>query len=143
MDILSLFSRRHMLLGLGGAAVAGTANARGLGNAGLFAQSLRTVGAGTLGTAGYADWLAQVGSNFTAASGQVLKLASVQAYGSAGSRPAGVRPTGFVARFDIIRGGALPEGSHLVAHGQRGGTFEIFLTKEGASKPLGMRADFN
>lgn len=137
MEVLSKVSRRRILLGLGGAAVASTANA------GLLAQSLRTAGAGTLGTAGYADWLAQVGSNFTAASGQVLKLTSVQAYGGAGSRPAAVRPTGFAALFDIVRGGALPEGRHLVAHAQKGGTFEIFLTKVGASKPLGMRADFN
>jgi hypothetical protein len=137
MEMLSKVSRRHILLGLGGAAVAGTANV------GLLAQSLSAVGTGTLGTAGHADWLAQVGSNFTAASGQVLKLTSVQAYGGAGSRPAAVRPTGFAARFDIIRGGALPEGRHLVAHAQRGGTFEIFLTKAGPSTPLGMRADFN
>lgn len=141
MDILDLFSRRNLLLGLGGtaaaAAFAGAAGAKVVGRTVVVLR--RTV---ALRSAGYADWSAQVGSNFTAHTGHVLRLVDVHAYPRAGSRPRGVRTQGFVARFDIIRGGALPAGRYLVAH-PGGGTFQIFLTKGGPDKPRRMLADFN
>jgi len=136
MDILGLFSRRNMLLGLGGAAATG---------AFVMASGPAWAGGKTdvpLNTAAYDDWSAQVNSNFTAHTGQVLKLVEVQAYPVSGTRPSEVRTQGFVARFDITRGAAMAEGRYLVAH-PRGGTFEIFLTKGGPDKPLRMLADFN
>jgi hypothetical protein len=136
MDIPDLFSRRNLLAGLGGAvalaAVAETAHAK-------------PPAAVALATATYDQWSAQVGSNFTTQTGHVLRLAAVQAYGNfarAAPRPAGVRNPGFVASFDIVRGGALPEGRYLVAH-PTGGTFEMFLTKGGPNMPNRMLADFN
>lgn len=142
MKILNILSRRHVLLGLGGAAVAGAAQAKGLGNAGLLAGSFNA-GANSLQTAGYAEWTTHVGSAFTIDSGHVLKLVNVQAYDRAGARPAEVRKTGFVASFDIVRGDELPEGRHVVAHPNGDGRFEIYLAKAGAGKPLGMLADYN
>ena len=142
MRILNILSRRHVLLGLGGAAVAGAAQAKGLGNAGLFTRSLE-LGTDSLQTAGYAEWTAQVGSTFTTESGHVLKLVSVDAYDRAGARPVEVRETGFVASFDIVRGDALPEGRHVVAQPAGDGRFEIYLAKAGAGRPLGMLADYN
>ena len=146
MDILGLFSRRNMLLGMGGAAVATAASAQASGGAGSFPQLLGPAGQGKSGgpldAAAYDAWSAQVGSRFRAHTGHVLKLVDVQAYSSAGSRPRGVRNQGFVARFDVSRGAALPEGRYYVAP-PSGSPFEILLTKGGPDKPLRMLADFN
>lgn len=131
MEILGQFSRRTMMAGLGGIAIAGAVNV-----------NAQTLGGASLGTANYTAWRARLGSNFTASTGHVLRLVEVQAYARRGTRPAELRPQGFVARFDVVRGGALPEGLYRVAH-PNGGTFEIFLTKGGRDKPLRMLADFN
>jgi hypothetical protein len=144
MDILGLFSRRNMLVGLGGAAAAaGAVSAQAAGGAGV-AGFLKPAGhqAGPLDTATYADWSAQVGTHFKANTGHVLKLAAVQAYPGAGSRPRGLREQGFLARFDIVRGEPLSEGRYIASH-PSGGVFAIFLTKAGADMPLRMLADFN
>ena len=138
-EVLSLFSRRNMMIGLVGGAAATAAVAAMAGAARAQGGGKKAV---ALNTAAYDDWSAQVGSNFTAHTGHVLRLVDVHAYPSADSRPSGVREQGFVARFDITRGGALQSGRYLVAH-PRGGTFEIFLTSGGPVMPLRMLADFN
>jgi hypothetical protein len=146
MDILGLFSRRGMLLGLGGAAAASAASAQAAGGSGYFARLLRPAGRGRSGgplhTASNADWSSELGSVFTTDSGQALKLVDVQAYPRTGARPYGVREQGFVARFDSARGAELPEGRYVLSH-PREGRFEIFLTKGGAEMPQRMLADFN
>jgi len=139
MDIPNLFSRRNLLAGIGGAA-ATVALAEA-----ASAQSKGKTAAVALATATYEQWSAQIGSNFTAHTGQVLRLSAVTAYAAyarAAPRPAGVRNPGFVATLDIVRGAALPSGLYLVAH-PTGGTFEVYLTKGGPNMPLRMLADFN
>ncbi|HYD23792.1 MAG TPA: hypothetical protein VEB68_03280 [Croceibacterium sp.] len=143
VGILGLFSRRNMLLGLGGAAAAGAVTAQPSGGASYFARLLRPSAGranGSLKNGSYADWSAQVGSSFTAHTGHVLKLADVQAFPKRGARPAGGREQAFVARFDVVRGASLPEAIYRVAH-PRGGTFELLLSN--ADKPLKMLAVLN
>ena len=146
MDYLGLFSRRNMLLGLGGATAAGAATVGGGSTASFFEQILRPSEGGrtdvALRSAAYNDWAAQVGSNFTAHSGHVLKLVDVQRFGNKGARPHNLRQQAFVARFDISRGGGLPEELYRVAH-PNGDTFEMFLTKGSPDKPLRMLAVFS
>jgi hypothetical protein len=133
-DILGLFSRRTMLVGASGAAVAAAA---GLGTTtGVLAATV------PLSTAEYNDWLAKVGTNFTAHTGHVLKLVQVERLASSGIRPEPLRDYAFVARFDISRGGGLAEGSYIVTH-PGGTTFQIFLSKGGPDKPARMLAVFN
>jgi hypothetical protein len=142
--ILEQLSRRNMLVGLGGATAAGAAVAVQGGTA-SFAQALGLTGAGgstgDLKNAGYDGWAAQIGSNFSVDTGNVLKLVDVHKSAPQGTRPRSLRPDSFIASFDISRGGELAEGLYRVAHSQ-GGTFDIFLTK-GASNSLRMLAVFN
>jgi hypothetical protein len=143
---VGVLSRRNMLLGLGGATAAAGVVTVGTGAAGPFAEFLRPVAGGrsdaALYAAGYADWRTQVGTNFTAHSGQVLKLVDVQGFSNKGPRPSNLREQAFVARFDIGVGEALAEGVYTVAH-PAGGTFDMFLTKGSPDKPLRMLAIFN
>jgi hypothetical protein len=144
----SLVSRRNMLLGLAGGAVAAggvTVQQTGFGSEG-FAELLRPVGLGrsgvNLATASKDDWALQVGTLFTAQSGHVLKLVDVQGFREPVKRPAGLRAQAFVARFDVASGGALPSGQiHRVNHAD-GGEFDIFLAAGHPSKPLRMLATF-
>ena len=144
--MMGLFSRRNLLLGLGGGAAAGVATFSATRSPTYFAQILRPRGRGrqdvALRSASYDDWMVQVGTNFTAHTGQVLNLVDVQAFSQKGGRPRNIRDRAFVARFDITRGGALPEDLYRVAH-PNGGTFDIFLTRGSPDKPLRMLAVFN
>jgi hypothetical protein len=137
-EVQSHVSRRKVMIGMAGGAAAAAVTLTGAARA----QSGGGKNAVPLVSAGYSTWAGQVGTNFTAHTGHVLKLVQVQAYGSSGSVPAGVRNPGFLARFDITRGSALAAGRYLVAH-PTGGTFEIYLSKSGPTYPMRMLADFN
>lgn len=134
-----IISRRTMIAGAGGAAAAAAVGIAGSDAVSDFASSLKGApakGGGNvaLSSGGYADWLAQVGTNFTVSSGQVLRLSGVSAWPNNGPRPAGLRGQAFVARFDLRTGSKLADKIHRVAH-PTGGTFDIFLTnseKKGA-----------
>jgi hypothetical protein len=147
VQVRSHLSRRNMLIGLAGgaAATAGTLATHGFTESASFANLLRPVGLGPSGaplaTAGYADWANQIGSSFTAHSGQVLKLVDVQGFPQKGARPGNLRDRAFVARFDISKGASLSEDLYRVAHPE-GGTFDIFLTQDSPDKPLRMLAVF-
>jgi len=144
----SLVSRRNMLLGLAGGAVAAggiTVQQTGIGSE-SFAELLRPVGLGrrgvNLATASKDDWALHVGTFFTAQNGHVLKLVDVQGFRERTKRPAGHRAQAFVARFDIASDGARPgEGIHRVNHAE-GGEFDIFLAPGHPSAPLRMLATF-
>lgn len=145
---MSLVSRRNMLLGLAGGAVAAggiTVQQTGIASEG-FAELLRPVGLGrrgvNLATASKDDWALQVGTFFTAQTGHVLELADVQGFRERGKRPPGLRAEAFVARFDVARGGALPDAQLLTVNHTEGGTFDMFLTAGDPSKPLRMLAVF-
>ena len=136
MAVDSAISRRGVMAGLGGAAVVAVVAESG-------AQAARVQL--ELANADYTQWASQIGSNFTAHTRQVLRLVEVRPYGNAsraGPRPAGVRDPGFLACFDVVRGGAMAAGRYLVAH-PVGGTFEMFLTNAGPNLPLRMLAEFN
>lgn len=147
--ILDLFSRRNILLGLGGATAAtvGTVAGTSSGGAELFAQLLRPGGRGRRGVAlrnaERDDWSVQVGSLFRAETGHVLKLADVQGFPERSARPKQLRDSAFVARFDITSGGPLPgDLMYRVRHGE-GGEFNLFLAAGDPAKPLRMLAVFN
>ena len=146
-SIVGLFSRRNMMVGLGGAAAtAGIAQAQANGSAAAFGQLFKPTAPGSknaaLKTGGYGDWAAQIGSSFTTHSGHVLRLVDVQGFANKGGRPSNLRDQAFVAGFDILRGSALPEGLYRVAH-PGGAAFDIFLTKAGPANLLRMNAVFN
>ncbi|HEY6815927.1 MAG TPA: hypothetical protein VI168_10345 [Croceibacterium sp.] len=144
----SLMSRRNILLGLaGGAAVAGGVTVQQTGGVGDFADRLRPAALGrrgvNLANGTKADWALQVGTFFTAQTGHVLKLTSVQAFPERGRRPAVLRPGSFVARFDITSGGALQAAQFLRVNHAEGGAFDMFLTGGNVARPLRMLAVFN
>jgi len=144
-QVSSLVSRRNILLGLAGGIAAGAANTP------LFAKNLQAKAAaltpggskGTaLGTATSDDWTAQVGSLFTAETGQVLQLTGVQLLAGKGTRPTYLRQQGFVTRFDVVSGGAMAEGTYRFRH-KDGGTFDMHLAPAGSGQTLHMLAVFN
>jgi hypothetical protein len=145
---LSLFSRRNLVFGLVGTAAIGTVAAtQRITGSDLFARLLRPIGLGQRGvplaTANYDDWAVQVGSLFTAHTGQVLKLADVQRFPERGRRPAGLRTRAFVARFDVIRGGALPDSSIARFNHPEGGVLDLLMSSGDPAKPLRMLAVLN
>jgi hypothetical protein len=147
-EVRSHLSRRNMLIGLaaGGVATAGTVATQGFAESGSFASLLRPIGRAPSGLplryASYRDWKAQIGSRFTAHSGQVLELVDVQAFSHEGDRPSTIRDRGFVARFDIVKGAALPDDLYAFAEAG-GGVFDMFMSNAGPDKPLRMLAVFN
>jgi uncharacterized protein DUF6916 len=142
-------SRRRMVVALGGAAVGVgallaaplrsliTTKARELANAVPLLR--RTV---NLATAGYDDWLAQVGSTF-AGGVYSLRLAGVAPLNSAGARPAGLRARAFALNFDLA-GGRTMAGDliYTISHPQYG-PLQIFLSATGPQTPARMLAVFN
>ena len=145
---LSLFSRRNLVFGLIGTAAIGTVAAtQRITGSDLFARLLRPVGLGRRGvplaSATYDDWALQVGSLFTSHSGQILKLADVQRFPERGTRPAGLRNRAFVARFDVIRGAALPDSSITRFNHPEGGVLDLLLSAGDPAKPLRMLAVLN
>ena len=139
--IVDQFSRRSMLVGIGGAAAVGAAAVQSTGTSSI-AQALGVAGAGGLKSAGYAAWSAQVGSTFKASTGHVLKLVDVHKVASKGARPSALRADSFIASFDVVRGGALADNLYRIGHPE-GGAFDVFLTTGGRSTASRMLAVFN
>ena len=141
-DFLSLFSRRFLLFGLGSAAVGGAAfKFRTTEDFSVLLRGPKGRKGVRLATAERPDWAAQVGTFFTADTGQVLELTDVQGFPTSGERPDNLRDSAFLARFKIKDGGAMIDGElRRVAHPD-GGTFDIFLTA--GSDPTRMLAVFN
>lgn len=148
-NTMSLLSRRNLVLGLAGTAAVGvtvgTVSTQGSEGADAFARLLEPVGLGSRGvqlaTGSVHDWRLQVGSKFTAQTGHVLQLANVQSFPDS-ERPEGLRDRAFVARFDVVQGGALPGSqTYRVSHGE-GGTFDMHVTSGDPAKPLRMLAVF-
>ena len=146
LDIFSLFSRRNLLVGLfGTTAAAAAGGVMHFRSPEEFSRVMRPRGRGRrrvpLGTAAHKDWAAQVGTLFTAQTGQVLELTDVQGFQEKNERPEGLRDSAFVTRFEIKRGGPL-QGDRIYrfAHA-KGGTFEIMLAT--GSDPLRVSAIFN
>ena len=141
-------SRRRMVAILGGAVVAVGAvfaapikslvetGARELANT---AAGKRTI---VLATAGYNDWLAQVGTTFST-SGYNLKLIGIAPLISSGVRPAGLRDRAFALNFDVAAGRTMAgELIYTISHPQHG-PLQIFLSATGPQTPARMLAVLN
>jgi hypothetical protein len=145
MALDSRLSRRGMVVGLAGTAAAGTVAVQQSTGVKAFRELLRPTdkaigGLLAKGTSG--DWALEVGSHFTVHTGHVLKLIDVQRYPKKDRRPRNIRSRGFVARFDVVKGGVLPANTiYRVNH--RSGAFDIFLTAGKPNRPLRMFAEFN
>jgi hypothetical protein len=140
--IESLFSRRNMLLGLGGAATMGGLAVTQTGQSqvqkfkDLLWQSRPGKRFVRLATATVDDWALQVGTTFKASTGHTLKLADVRQFDHQNKRPAGLRDRAFVAGFEVVSGtGALAEQLLLRVSHPEGGTFDMFLTAAAPDKP--------
>lgn len=144
MDIFSLFSRRNILVGIFGTAVAAGGAFR-FTSPEEFSLLLRPRGRGRrrvpLHTAARDDWAAQIGTLFTADTGQILELTDVQGFPEKGERPDGLRESAFSVQFEIKRGGAFGDDRIRRFRHAEGGVFDILLTRE--SDPLQTYAIFN
>ena len=126
-------SRRNILVGAAGAAVCAIVATPLLrpvvGDRArrLLASNPITRRFVSLDDAGQAEWAAQVGTVFTASTGQRLRLAGVRPFESPGERPAGLRRSAFAAFFDVAGGAAMAgDVIYTLAHPQYGPT-RVFL----------------
>lgn len=122
-------SRRNILVGAAGAAVCAIVATPLLRP--VMGDRARRLLAGhpitrrfvSLDDAGEAEWAAQVGTRFTASTGQRLRLAGVRAFPSPGPRPAGLRQSAFAVFFDVADGAAMAQNViYTLAHPQYGST---------------------
>ena len=142
------FSRRNILVGLAGIAVAGVVATSRLFPAGersarrLLASNGFTRRFLSLADAEAGEWAMQVGSVFALDGGQRLKLAGIRPLMSAGTRPPEVaRERAFLAVFDVLGGAAIPADLIHTAHHRQYGRLPLFLSASGS--PRVMHAVFN
>lgn len=144
MEILELFTRRSLLMGLG-VAGAGAATTGGFSSLEFFRKLLRPNSGGRknvqLATAEFNDWSLQIGSQFTTHTGHELKLTDVQAFTDRRDRPDALRDRAFVARFKIEKGGEMGPDLYNVRH-PSGGTFMMRFDPSPEGKPLEIGAVF-
>lgn len=127
-------NRRKMMLVTGGA-VAGASALMAAPFRDEIASGTRTLVANTVGrsflslaTAGYEEWLAQVGSQFSLGGGTRVQLVGVRALPSAGAKPQGVRRQAFAALFDPLAGRSVaPDLIYTATHSEYGPT-PLFLS---------------
>jgi hypothetical protein len=99
----------------------------------------------SLASAGYDDWLAQVGSTFAIGPGVRIALTGVRSLASGGARPASLgRGTAFLAVFDPIGGATLAGDLIYIAIHPTLGAVTIFLSASpDPATPARMLAVFN
>lgn len=150
-DTESRFSRRNVLLVMGGAVAAAGAFAAIPFRAVITQKARQLVVAMpqlrrlvSLANGSYEEWQAQVGSRFAIGGGQVMQLSGVRALPSAGARPADLgRSRAFVAFFDPLGGTMAPDLIYTANHAQYG-PLQIFLSAAPAQRAAGrMLAVFN
>lgn len=96
----------------------------------------------SLASAGYGEWLEQVGSVFTVAGGYRIKLAGVRPLPSEGERPLHVgRDQAFLAVFEVMDGGTMAGDLIYTANHPQYGSLPIFLSE--SATPNRMHAVFN
>jgi hypothetical protein len=149
----SLLGRRKLLIGLGGVGTAAIA---------LVISPLRPVIAVrarefvrnnpmlrrlmlSLADAGYADWVDQIGTVFTAGGGTSMLLVAVTALNSPGTRPLSLaRDRAFVAKFDVQNRGTMAGDLIYTTVHPRYGAFQMFLSASSdPNLPHRMTALFN
>lgn len=144
---VAALSRRNILFGIAGVAVAGiVATSRLLPSA---EQGTRRLLAGnrftrrflSLAEAGQAEWSAQAGSVFGVDGGYRLRLAGTRPLESGGARPSGTRDRAFLAVFDVLDGASLPADLIYSAAHPQYGPLPLFLSA--TDNPARMLAVFN
>lgn len=141
-------SRRRMVVMLGGAVVAVgavfAAPIKSLVEAGArdLLGSTSAARRVNLATAGYNDWLAQVGTTFST-SGYNLKLIGVAPLISSGTRPAGLRDRAFALNFDVAAGRTMAGDLIYTLSQPQNGPLQLFLTGTGPQTPGRMLAVLN
>ncbi|NBB24502.1 hypothetical protein GVM20_05145 [Porphyrobacter sp. SLTP] len=138
-------SRRTIVVGLGGAAVATgsvTTSIFSFLSVGDIRNKLNPTVRGrrnvALGRALFEDWSIQKGSFFTLDSGQVVELVDVKLFPNKEGRTSDLRPAAFVTTFEVRRGAPLAEERiYALAHSE-GGEFPLLLNidKGGAGKRI-------
>lgn len=142
-------SRRNMVV-LGGAAVAVGAVLAAPFRAAIVESGRELVSAvpllrrpPNLATAGYEEWLAQVGTTFGAGGGYSLRLAGVAPLLSSGARPAGLRDRAFALNFDVAAGRTMAGDLIYTISHPTYGPLQIFLSATGPTSRSRMIAVFN
>lgn len=148
----SFLSRRNLLIGLGGI-VAATAAIMVSPFRGVIAVRGRELVRNqpalrrmllSLADAGHDEWAEQVGSILSLGGGTSLKLVAVSALASSGERPAGLRDSAFLAKFDVQNGATMAGDLIYTALHPSYGAFQIFLSAStDPSLPHRMIAIFN
>lgn len=138
-------SRRTIVVGLGGAAIAtGSATTSIFSFLSLadirnkLSPTVRGRRNVALGRALFEDWSIQKGSFFTLDSGQVVELVDVQMFPNKEGRTSDLRPAAFVTTFEVRRGDPVAEERiYALAHSE-GGEFPLLLNidKGGAGKRI-------
>ena len=131
-------SRRNILLGVAGAAVAAVVSAplwqptTAQRTRRLLASNSFTRRFLSLAHAEQAEWETLAGSVFTAGGGYRLRLAGVRPLATSGERPPEAwRDGAFVAVFEVMNGMTMPgDLIHTLSHGQYG-RLPVFLTVSG------------
>ena len=140
-------SRRNILFGIAGIAVAGiVATSRLLpsaehGTRRLLAGNRFTRRFLSLADAGQAEWSAQAGSVLSLDGGYRLRLAGTRALPSGGARPPGTRDRAFLAVFELLDGASLPADLIYSARHPQYGPLPLFLSA--TDNPARMLAVFN
>lgn len=141
-------SRRNVLLGLAGAAVAAVIAAPAL-RPGVADRTRRLLASNSftrrflsLANAEQAEWQTQVGSDFAVDGGYTLRLAGVRPLISEGERPTNVtRDRAFVAVFDVRDGMTMAGDLIYTATHPQYGRLPLFLSA--SDSPRRMLAVFN
>jgi hypothetical protein len=141
-------SRRNLLVGLGGAAIAAMVALPLVRSTGsdrarrILAANPLTRRFVSLVHAEQDEWTAQVGATFAAVGGYRLRLAGVEPLPSAGDRPAEVtRQSAFLAVFDVLDGKSMAgDLIYAVSHPEYG-AMPLFLSA--SARPGRMVALFN
>lgn len=148
----SRFSRRNVLLVMGGAVAAAGAFAAIPFRAVITQRARQLVVAlpqlrrlVSLANGSYEEWQTQVGSRFAIGGGQAMQLSGVRALASTGARPADVgRARAFVAFFDPLGGSNMAPDLIYTANHAQYGPLQIFLSAAPAQRAAGrMLAVFN
>lgn len=149
MQLTDLHLSRRRVVALGGAAVAVGALLAAPFKAAILESARELVGAlplakrtVNLATAGYADWLAQVGSTF-AGGGYSLRLVGITPLISTGARPAGLRDRAFALNFDVAGGRTMAGDLIYTINHPQYGPLQVFLSATGPQTPARMLAVFN
>lgn len=99
----------------------------------------------SLASAGYDEWMDQVGAVFSIGGGTSMRLAGVEPFSAGGTRPIALpRDRAFMAVFDLLNGATMAGDLIYTANHPQYGPFQIFLAASSDPRsPSRMIAVFN